>query len=125
MDENLRKIFAENLRRLMHLEQKTQADLSRYMKISSATASDWYNGYKLPRTDKLQSIANWLGVELSTLISEHSPEKSPDYFLDPDARDAAAFLHENPDYKVLMDSVKNVKPEDISFIKEMIDRANK
>jgi transcriptional regulator with XRE-family HTH domain len=55
-------------------KDKTQADLYRYMKVSSATVSDWCNAKKLPRMDKIQSIANWLMVDLSELLYESTPD---------------------------------------------------
>lgn len=72
MSRELIEIFSENLQRIMKERDKTQADLARYFSISSATASDWYNGKKMPRASKLQSIANWLTVDLSDLLKENS-----------------------------------------------------
>lgn len=72
MDRKLIEIFADNIQKIMKEKDKTQADLARYFKVSSATASDWYNGKKMPRADKLQSLANWLNVELSDLLQEKS-----------------------------------------------------
>ena len=70
MDDEMKKIFSANLVRLLDMHEKTQADLYRYMKVSSATVSDWCNGKKLPRMDKIQSIANWLRVNVSDLLYE-------------------------------------------------------
>ena len=77
MDEQLRTIFSNNLKRLLARPGKTQSDMCKYMKISSATASDWCNSKKMPRADKLQSLCSWLDCELSDLISEE-PAASPD-----------------------------------------------
>lgn len=72
MSKELIQIFCANLQLLMRERDKSQADLARYFGISSATASDWYNGKKMPRANKLQSLANWLDVELSDLLQEKS-----------------------------------------------------
>ena len=72
--EAMRKTFSKNLRRLLVENGKTQADLCRFMKVSSATASEWSNGKKIPRTDKLLSICAWLNCELSDLLIGKSPE---------------------------------------------------
>lgn len=77
--EDYKKIFSENLTYYLKLKGKTQADLYRYMNVSSATVSDWCNGKKLPRMDKIQSICNWLGLEKSDLLSEKDPEHSAKY----------------------------------------------
>ena len=34
----------------------------------------------------------------------------------------AEFLFKNPEYKVLFDASRKVKPEDIDFVKRMMDR---
>lgn len=77
--EDYKKIFSENLTYYLKLNEKTQADLYRYMNVSSATVSDWCNGKKLPRMDKIQSICNWLGLEKSDLLTPKSPEHSNEY----------------------------------------------
>lgn len=72
---------------------------------------------------KIMTFAKVLGVspmELMGWDDEHPDEKS--YYIDKDARELAEFLHENPDYRVLFDASRNVKKEDIQFVKEMIDR---
>ena len=62
-------------------------------------------------------------VDMNYLIGKkESTEIIPDsYYLNPEARDMAQFLFENPEYKVLFDASRKVKPEDIQFVKEMIE----
>lgn len=76
MDEKLLMLFSSNLRDLLSECNKSQADMCKYMKISSATASDWCNGKKMPRADKLQSLCSWLGCNLDELIG-NARAKSP------------------------------------------------
>ena len=44
------------------------------------------------------------------------------YYLDEQSREMAQWLFDNPEYKVLFDASRNVKPEDIQFVKDFIDR---
>lgn len=69
-------------------------------------------------------MGDLLNVDMNYLIGKkESTEIIPDsYYLNPKARDMAQFLFENPEYKVLFDASRKVKPEDIQFVKEMIDR---
>lgn len=120
MDERMRNQFAKNLRKYMELRDKTQADLYRYMHVSSATASDWCNGVKMPRADKLQSIANWLGVELAVLLGEKEEPES--YFLDDYARELAQFIHDNPEYRTAFSAARKVPPEDLEAIIAIINK---
>jgi transcriptional regulator with XRE-family HTH domain len=71
-EDEIKKVFAKNLNNYLYLNGKTQADLYRYMGVSSATVSNWCNGLKMPRMDKIQAICNWLGIEKSDLLEHKS-----------------------------------------------------
>ena len=74
MEENLRKIFANNLKKQLSLHNKNQSDLAKYMDVSTATVSEWCNGKKMPRTDKIRSICNWLFIEMNDLLCENDAD---------------------------------------------------
>lgn len=97
-----REIFAKNLKYYMELSGKTQADICRLFNISSATVSNWCNGKIMPRSDKIYTLSDWLGVEPSQLITEH-PHSAQDIL-----RDLAKekiflehYSHLSPEYKKL------------------------
>lgn len=120
-EEEYKIIFSKNLRYYLELDGKTQSELCEYMKVSSATVSDWCNGKKMPRMDKVQAICNWLRIEKSDLL-EDKGNKNSSYYLHDEAKELAEFLYANPEYKVLFDATRKVKKDDIQFVKEMIDR---
>lgn len=68
MENNIKELFSKNLCYWLERRGKTQADLYRRMDISSATASDWCNAKKIPRTDKLVDLASWLMIEIGDLL---------------------------------------------------------
>lgn len=71
MDKNKqREIFSTNLRDQLAKHGKTQADLVNDLKLSSSTVSDWTNAKKYPRMDKVQLIADYLGIFKSDLIED-------------------------------------------------------
>ena len=78
--EELKRTFSKNLLYWLDRRGKNQADLYKKMNVSSATASDWCIAKKIPRTDKLVEIANWLMIELSDLlyIKEHEENEMND-----------------------------------------------
>ena len=122
-NDEMKKVFAINLRYWLKKRDKTQADLARYMKVSSATASDWCNGNKMPRTDKIWSICTWLGLEIDALLKERDPDaEDPSYYPNDDTRELAQFLFDQPEYKVLFDAARKVKKEVIQFVKDLMDR---
>ena len=74
--------------------------------------------------DRVAKIAEYFDVTTGYILTgeEDLPEDAPGYYLDHDARDLAYFLHRNPGYKVLFDATRKVKPEDIEFVRQLIDR---
>ena len=71
--------------------------------------------------DKVDAMCKYFRIKRSDLMEEKE-NKSSSYYLDDEARDLAEFLYTNPEYKVLFDATRNVKKDDIQFVKEMIDR---
>ena len=102
------------------LNDKTQKDLVDDLGFDKSTVSSWCSGNRVPKIDVIIDIAKYLHVNVGDLIEDNRNDEN--YYLNPEARDMAQFLFENPDYKVLFDASRKVKPEDIQFVKEMIDR---
>jgi transcriptional regulator with XRE-family HTH domain len=60
----------------MELKGKSRNDISEALGISYFTVSDWVNGKKYPRMDKVEMLANYFGIQKSDLI-EDKTEKNP------------------------------------------------
>lgn len=125
MEENFRKAFSRNLKYYMAREGKSQADMVKYMKVSSATASDWCNERKIPRADKLQSLCNWLGITLSELTSEDDPfdrsqPRDEGYYSEQVVKRIANKLKEDSDYRALFEAASNVRREDLEVVTQII-----
>lgn len=67
--------FATNLKRYMALKEKSRNDLAKDLGISYYTVTDWVNGKKYPRMDKVEKLANYFGILKSDLIEEKSVDR--------------------------------------------------
>lgn len=112
--------FANRLRYYLMMNNKTQSDLVNDLGYEKSTVSNWCSGTRVPKIDTIIDIAKYLHVNVGDLIEGNQNDDT--YYLNPEARDMAQFLYDNPEYKVLFDASRKVKPEDIQFVKEMIDR---
>ena len=72
-----KEIFAINLRRLMEKKGVSRQDLSKVLGVSYFTISDWVNGKKYPRMDKVEMLADYFGILKSDLIEEKGIDKLP------------------------------------------------
>ena len=76
-DDKYKSVFADNLNKLMRIKGITQTDIINDLKINISTISTWCNGSRLPRMDKVQLIADYLGVSKSDLIEEKETKEEP------------------------------------------------
>lgn len=118
-EETLREIFAKQLNYYMNATGKTQSELCKYMNVSSATASDWCNANKMPRADKIQAIAKWLGISIGDLMEEKNIDDNS-YYINPETREIAQEIYENKDLSLLFDAARDAKPEDLKTVHTML-----
>lgn len=121
-EQEFNNLFARNLTYFMNLNNKTQSDISKDLQLSKATVSSWCNATRIPRMDKVDMLCDYFNIRRSDLMEDKSEEQKSSYYLNEESREAAQFLYENPDYKVLFDATRKVKPEDIDFVRKMIDK---
>ena len=118
MPDIVKKIFAKNLRYLMDAKGITQADICRALDVSSATVSDWCSGKKYPRTDKIQHLAELLGVFFSTLTTEGGIQDYED-------QQRIEVLHENSTLRMLFDKQRNMDQNDLNAVLAVVNAISK
>ena len=108
MEDNANKlIFANNLKYQMAVNNKSRREVSEALNISYYTFSDWVNGKKYPRMDKVEMLANYFGILKSDLIEEkEKPTVQNDEF--------------SENQRKLMDFVKSVPDEQAEMILRVI-----
>ena len=70
-----------------------------------------------PSMDKMQKMADFLGVSVYDLTEDN-------WYEDDRAREYVLFLKDHPEYRVLFDASRKVKPEDIALVRALIERFN-
>lgn len=70
-----KEIFSKNLQYYMSLYNKDRNDVCKDLDFKYPTFSDWYNGKKYPRIDKIELLAMYFGIEKSDLIENHETYK--------------------------------------------------
>ena len=71
-------------------------------------------------SDKIEAIATATNTTPAYIMGWDDPSNS--YYSDDYINNLADFLYKNPMYKTLFDTTRKVKPEDVGFIQEMIER---
>lgn len=67
-----KEVMASNIKYYMNMYKKTRNDLCDALGIKYSTLSDWLNGNKYPRIDKIEMLANYFNIEKSDLVEDKS-----------------------------------------------------
>lgn len=122
-------LIIQQARKEKKLSQTELANLVGY-KDKTAIAKIESGKVDLPQS-KIVAFSKALDLPIDKLFSDQSSnehissDNSDDtnhYYINDDAKELAQFLYDNPEYRVLFDATKNVKKEDIEFVKQMLDR---
>lgn len=73
-----REVMGRNITRLMNEAGKTRRDVCKDLGFSYSTFTEWVNGKKYPRIDKIEMLANYFNVEKSDLIEEKKKPATDD-----------------------------------------------
>jgi transcriptional regulator with XRE-family HTH domain len=114
-----KNIFARNLKYYMALNNKTRRDLEAALGVSYYTISDWVNGKKYPRMDKVELLANYFNIQKSDLIEEpitEEKEKDNDTLSSIIVR-----LRTDKKFSDVVEAIYNMDPSKIDGVKQMLD----
>ena len=115
-----KKIMGENIQYYMDKMGIDRKDFAKAIDVPYSSLTDWINGKTYPRIDKIERMANYFGISKADLVEERN-EDDP-YYIDPDTRELAEFLHKNSEYRVLLDASRKLTPDDVKLLMAMIDR---
>ncbi len=83
-EDKYKKIFSKNLNYYMDLKGKTQTDIINDLDINKSAISSWCNGTRLPRMNKVELLANYLGINKSDLIEGSTEDNNYFEFISED-----------------------------------------
>ena len=119
--------MAERIRRLRKANSLTLEELATRIGVKKAAIQKYENGsvQNIPRA-KIEKMAAIFEVRPSYLLclddAKYSSPCDNCYYCDEDIRDVAEFMVENPDYRMLFKTSKNLRKEDVWLVQSIVDR---
>lgn len=107
-----KKIFAQNLKRILAEQHLAQIDASDAIGVPPQTFNNWIQGNTLPRMNKLQALADYLGIEIPDLVDPPSDEP----------RTIEKLLRARPDLDQLLDVARKLSPDDVRTLTDLARR---
>lgn len=115
-----KNIFASNLKRYMNLNNKSRKDVCEALGFSYFTFSDWVNGKKYPRMDKVEMLANYFGILKSDLIEEKTEEHREMQQKNDILSDAVIRMRTDEEFMSVIECLMSLDSEKITSVKQLI-----
>lgn len=115
----------ENYAKIRDSKGLKDSDVSRGTGISSSVFSDWKKGRYDLKYDKLQKIAEFLGVTTDQLTGVQTDEQPGGYYINEDTARIAQQIFEDPYLRILFDAAGDSRPEDIQMAADLLKRLKK
>lgn len=58
-----KEVMSKNIRFYVEKINKDRREICKDLNVSYSTFSDWYNGNKYPRIDKIEAMANYFDIQ--------------------------------------------------------------
>ena len=105
----------------MELNGKSRNDISQALNISYYTVSDWVNGKKYPRMDKVEMLANYFGILKSDLIEERTDEHRKIQEKNSALVDATIRMRSDNEFFSIVDGLNQLTPVQLASVKQIVD----
>lgn len=112
--------FKDVLKELRINRGLTQNDLSKGTGLAKSTISMYENGNREPNFETLELFAGFFNVDMNTLFEHNSQNIS--YYLNPETAKLAQAIHDDPDLRILLDASRDLEPEDIKFVVDLVKK---
>lgn len=120
-----KSVFAQNLNRLMLENGKSRREVCAALGLSYYTFSDWCNGKKYPRMDKVELLANYFGVLKSDLIEVWTPEREQDQQTNDTITDAVVRMRSDAEFFSAVEMLLALDSDKLSLVTQMISAFKK
>lgn len=120
-----KSVFAQNLNRLMLEKGKSRRDVCAALGLSYYTYTDWCNGKKYPRMDKVEMLANYFGVLKSDLIEEWTEEREQVQQTNDTITDAVVRMRTDAEFLSAVECLLALDQDKLSLVTQMISAFKK
>lgn len=115
-----KNVFASNLKRYMALNEKSRKVLAKDLGISYYTVTDWVNGKKYPRMDKVELLANYFGVLKSDLIEDKTEEHRTMQQKNSTLADITVRMRTDNEFLSLIEGINQLNGEQLASVKQIV-----
>lgn len=121
-------MLGQRIKQLRQEHDITQKELADFLGVTPKAVSFYELGQRMPPNEMILKLAQKFCVSTDYLLGNKeniTAVEREGYYTNPEAAKMAQEIYDNPDMKILFDAAKDVSPEDLKFVADMVSRMRK
>ena len=115
-----KEIFSKNLRYYIEKSGKDRKELAEIWGFPYSTVTEWVNGKKYPRIDRIEIMAAYFGILKSDLIEEKTEEHRGMQQKNSTLTDIVVKMRMDDELLSLVEGITQLNPEQRASIKQFV-----
>lgn len=116
-----KEIMAKNLKYYISKSGKDRRELAETWGFPYSTVTEWINGKKYPRIDRIEIMADYFGILKSDLIEEKTEEHREMQQKNSTLADLTVRMRTDNGFLSIVEGLNQLKPEQLASVKQIVD----
>ena len=116
-----KEIFSKNLRYYIERSGKDRRELSEIWGFPYSTVTEWVNGKKYPRIDRIEIMADYFGILKSDLIEEKTEKHREMQQKNSILAGLTVRMRTDNEFTSLIEKIDQLNPEQFASVKQIVD----
>ena len=116
-----KETLSKNLKYYIDKSGKDRRELCDIWGIPYSTVTEWINGRKYPRIDRIEIMADYFGILKSDLIEEKTKEHREMQQKNSTLVDLTIRMRTDDEFVSIMKGISQLNPEQLASVKQVVD----
>lgn len=116
-----KEIMAKNLKRYIAESGKDRKELAKLWGFPYSTVTEWINGKKYPRIDRIEIMADYFGILKSDLIEDKTEEHKKMQQKNSTLADLTVRMRIDDNFASIVEGISQLNPEQLASVKQVVD----
>lgn len=116
-----KEIMSKNLKYFIEKSGKDRRELAEIWGFPYSTVTEWINGRKYPRIDRIEVMADYFGILKSDLIEEKTKEHRGMQKKNDTMTDVVVRMRTDNTFLSVVEGLNQLKPEQLAIVKQFVD----
>lgn len=115
-----KEVLAKNLKYYIEKSGKDRKELAEIWGFPYSTVTEWINGKKYPRIDRIEIMADYFGILKSDLIEERTEEHREMQKKNSTLVELTIRMQKDSEFFSLIEGINQLNPEQLAGVKQIV-----